>query len=161
MINFCVFGRCDVVASSTTGVADGNFGISTTRSSPTPSWTYFRSPPIPNSPFRNFSLHLSKYRRERAGSMPISFSCGDDSVKSSSQVENLEECFESSRPMSVRKVLVSGTKGVGSGTRPAKTCLCSRLQGAQMYVAGDERWESKVRDFLMIMMALEEVAEVV
>lgn len=53
--------------------------------------------------------------------------------------------------MSVRKVVVSGTKGVGSGTRPAETCLCSRRQGAQMYVGWEEKRDSKVRDFRVIM----------
>ena len=84
--------------------------------------------------------------------MPISFSWGDDSVNSSFQVENLEACLDSSRPIRVRNVVVSGTNEVGSGTRPAETCLCSRRHGAQMYVGGEEMSESSVRVFRVIMM---------
>ena len=63
--------------------------------------------------------------------------------------------------MSLRKVAVSGTKGVGSGTRPAEMCLCSRRQGAQMYVGEEERREKSVRDFLVIMVVECSVQEVV
>lgn len=53
-------------------------------------------------------------------------------MKRSFHEVNFGACFESSRPMSVRKVVVSGTKGVGSGIRLAEMCLCRRRQGAQM-----------------------------
>ena len=136
IINLCVGGSCDDFCDddSDVGVFEGNFGTSTTLSSPTPSSTYCKSPPMPNSPFRNFSLHRSRYRLLLAGSMPSSFSCGEDSVNSSFQEVNFELCLESSRPIRVRKVLVFGTKGVGEGTRPAEMCLCRRRQGVHMYV---------------------------
>ena len=70
---------------------------------------------------------------------------------------NFEECFDSSRPMRERKVVVSGTKGVGSGIRPAETCLCSFRHGAQTYVGWEEKRENSTRDFLVIMMGVGEV----
>lgn len=47
--------------------------------------------------------------------MPRSFSWGEVRLKRASQDVNLLACFERSRPMSVRKVDASGTKGVGEG----------------------------------------------
>ena len=92
----------------------GSEGNSQTLSSATPSGpTNLRSPPIPNSPRRNFSRHRNRYFLVRGGSRPRDLSCGEERVKSSSHEENLEACSFSCRPMRVRKVLTSGTKGVG------------------------------------------------
>ena len=51
----------------------------------------------------------------RAGSTPSSLSWFEDREKRASQEVNLEVCFESCRPMRVRNVAGSGTKGVGEG----------------------------------------------
>lgn len=48
--------------------------------------------------------------------MPRVFSSAEVNVKSSSHDSILDTCFDSSRPMSFRKVATSGTKGVGAGT---------------------------------------------
>lgn len=98
-------------------VGFGSSGTSQTLSSATPSLsTYFRSPPIPYSPRRNFSLHRSRYFLVRGGSSPRDCSCEEERVKSSSQEENFDACVFSSRPIRVRNVLTSGTNGVGGGT---------------------------------------------
>lgn len=48
--------------------------------------------------------------------MPRFLSCGEVRVKRASQEGILEAWVESLRPIKVRKVVVSGTKGVGLGT---------------------------------------------
>lgn len=48
--------------------------------------------------------------------MPSSFSSGEVSVKSLSQDSIFAACADRPRPMRVRKVETSGTKGVGRGT---------------------------------------------
>lgn len=47
--------------------------------------------------------------------MPSSLSCTEVRLKSADQDGILEACCERERPMSVRKVVASGTKGVGGG----------------------------------------------
>jgi hypothetical protein len=60
---------------------------------------------------------------------------------------NFEACLDNCRPMRVRKVVWSGTKGVGSGTLLASTCLCR--QRRQIYDVIDEK-DWNVRNFLVI-----------
>lgn len=116
-------GVCDVEANGFGGVAVvpslvdlGKVGTSHTLSCATPSLsTNFKSPPMPYSARRNLSRHRNRYLRVRGGSRPRDLSCGEERVKSSSHEENLEAWSLSCRPMRVRKVGTSGTKGVGGG----------------------------------------------
>lgn len=56
--------------------------------------------------------------------MPSSLSSGDVSENSASQEGNLLACLLRPRPMSVRNVSTSGTKGRGSGIVGAGRVLC-------------------------------------
>lgn len=58
--------------------------------------------------------------------MPNSFNWGDVKEKRASQVGNLAACWLMPRPMRVRKVLTSGTNGVGDGMYGVLlACLCA------------------------------------
>lgn len=74
--------------------------------------------------------------------MPASFSCSEVYVKRDCQEGILDDWEERFRPMSLRKVSTSGTKGVGCGTGRVffavlEACLCWVMDwwwrhGAQM-----------------------------
>ena len=99
----------------------------------TPFSTCFRSPPIPNLPSRNFCLHWRRYRRVRGGSTPSSRSCSDERENRASHVGNLLACCRSPRPIRVRKVSTSGTKGMGAGISGSfgSESLCAHLACAR------------------------------
>lgn len=81
--------------------------------------------------------------------MPSSRSWGDVREKRASQVGNLAVCELRPRPMSVRKVLTSGTKGVGDGIIGALLacwCACRVWMVWWMVVLGRVRRRRAVRN---------------
>lgn len=70
---------------------------------------------MPKWPCVYLFRHEIRYRRDRAGSMPSSRSCGGVREKRASHDGNLDACLTRSRPISLRKVGTSGTSGIGSG----------------------------------------------
>jgi hypothetical protein len=73
--------------------------------------------------------------------MPRSRSSRDESWNISSQDVNLAVCLERERPISVRKVAWSGTKGMGAGMGGRRMCTCRhrRQRKGRMGGKGEER----------------------
>ena len=120
--NLRVPGSFVAVASAERGLMvfpswgfSGTFA-STIRSSATRSTTCWQSPQCRTPRSCTFLASVRDIARDRAGSTPSSFSCGDVSVKRASQEGILVACADRPRPIALRKAVWSGMKGVGLGT---------------------------------------------